>query len=63
VNSLALGIGQIFKSLNSVHRSNLELDKESEGGRTLISLNFLNNPDAVKIIEEPQPKQIHDAAE
>lgn len=47
-----------IKSLNSVHRANLELDREGEGGRTLISLNFLNNPDAVKIIEDVKKPEL-----
>lgn len=46
-------------ALNKMHRSNLDLDAETPGQQGHISLTFLGNPDAVRIIDTA-PKQIED---
>lgn len=54
-----LNAAEKIAALNKAHRSNLDLDAEAPGERGHISLTFLSNPDAVRVIQSPAPKQLH----
>lgn len=53
-----LVVATAIGTLNKVHRSNLDLDKEEPGGKSAINISFLNNPGAVTVIEESPVKMI-----
>lgn len=51
-----LVVAPAIGTLNKMHRSNLDLEKEEAAGRSAINISFLNNPGAVvELVDEAPP--------
>lgn len=58
-----LVVAPAIGTLNKMHRSNLDLEKEEAGGRSAINISFLNNPGAVvELVDDAPPvRELEDA--